>query len=109
MTHSKILQTLSSYVSQHLDGIRGSLGQEPYLGDIFSQFAEAQLLRNDSDGLAPQLTGDGVVDGILERLSEHSIQDPEKRQELAKRIGRLWDAWEYAWEAYPRFHGKEQS
>jgi hypothetical protein len=92
MDRNEIVDTLGELLRQHKDGLRGSIHQEPYRGDLFKLFAEAfnqGLITTPSQ--PGYLSADALSDTLSERVPE--ILDSQPFRDLHT----MWGEWTYAW------------
>jgi hypothetical protein len=105
MSNEKIFDRVNECLDQHVNEMRGAIRQEPYIDDLFKLFAAAHARCESVGSSVPQITGDGLVKAIGER--SHQMDPPERYQKklkLLRKLGAMWDEWDYAWKMYPRFH-----
>ena len=88
-----MLDQIEELLRQHKDGLRGSLHQEPYKGDLFRLFAAAfngGLI--DSANQSDYLSADALTDTLATRAPK--LLDQESWHNLR----RFWSDWTYAWQ-----------
>ena len=89
MTRDEIVDQIGELIRQHKEGLRGSIHQEPYKGDLFRLFAEAfnagLIIRSSQHLLA-----DALADVLSERYPK--IVDSQPFQDLRT----MWRDWAYA-------------
>jgi hypothetical protein len=92
MTRDEIVDGVGGFIRQHKDGLRGSIHQEPYKGDLFRFFADAFNQGLISGPSQPgYLSADALADTLGERVPE--IVGSKPFQELHA----MWGEWTYAW------------
>jgi hypothetical protein len=87
MENSVPIEELDGLLTEHVDGSRGYIHQEPYKGDIFQLFAGCMK------GTA--ISGDELVRRLREK---GGYEDGTEASELLMEIRRMWDEWRYAWD-----------
>lgn len=100
MTQEQIIDTVITYLDQHLKDVRGYMGQEPYKGDFFKLFKEAYRNRYFHPSSRPRLTGDAFRDILLARWNAGGDSKKQERQKLMDQLFAKWDEWRYAWDHY---------
>ncbi len=97
MTQDEIINQIVEYLDQHLHGMRGAMGQEPYKGDFFKLFEEAHRGGYMYVSSSPRLTADGLIDPVRARWFT-SDEDDEQREQLLHQLMAMWGEWRYAWD-----------
>ncbi len=92
MNCDDILDQITQYLKQTLEGIRGDIGQKTYKLDFFKLFRLAYNQNCFEINSKPRLTGDAIRDSIHDRLLIDLINDDyEKAKELLERLVVKWD------------------
>lgn len=93
MSKEAIVQAIEDLLRQHKDGLRGSVHQEPYKGDIFRQFSAAynEGLLDRSIASADYLSADVLADILVSRAPDLLIHN------ALREIQTFWLEWTYAW------------
>jgi hypothetical protein len=90
--HDQIVQEIIVLLRQHIDGLRGSVHQEPYKGDFFRLFAAAfngGLI--EGPGRSDYLSADALTDVLAARSPEVLEGD------AFPNLHTFWQEWTYAW------------
>lgn len=93
MNREEILNKIEKLLHQHNDGIRGSVHQEPYKGDLFKLFAAAfngGLI--DSTSNPDYLSTDALRVALASRSPELLNHDSWHN------FYKFWSDWTYAWQ-----------
>ncbi len=96
MTAQQILVQIIEYLDQHLSGIRGHIGQDPYKSDFFKLCKEAHRHGYFEPSSNPRLTGNAMRDTLQVHWSTGGDAKEETRFNLMDRLFAMWDEWEYA-------------
>ena len=96
MTAQQILDRIIEYLDQHLSGIRGYIGQDPYKSDFFKLCKEAHHHGYCEPSSHPRLTGDAMKSILEVRWSTGGFAKEEQRSDLMERFFAMWDEWRYA-------------
>lgn len=103
MEPHEIVQRIVEYLDQHLRGLRGAIGQEPYRSQFFQLFEEARARGYAATSSHPRLTADGLRDEVIKQWITHG--DPKQAEKL-KWLDDLcdkWHEWVYAWDKRDRW------
>lgn len=98
MTQEEIIASLIEYFDAHLNGVRGSVHQNPYKSDFFLLFKEAYDRDYFDFSSSPRLTGDALRDILAERWLRGHYDVDEDRLKLMETVLTMWDEWRYAWD-----------
>ena len=99
MERDQIIEEIAKLLRQHIDGLRGTIHQEPYKGDFFGLFAAAfnsGLIK--SPGQKDYLSAEALTDVLAERAPE--TVDSDAFQHLRT----FWNEWTYAWRRRNQAH-----
>lgn len=97
MDYDQIVQEIAGLLRQHMDGLRGTIHQEPYKGDFFRLFAAAfNAGLMESQGEGNYLSADALRDVLAARAPE-TLECKEFHE-----LHTFWKEWTYAWK---RRHG----
>ncbi len=100
MTQDEIINQIVEYLDQHLHGMRGAMGQEPYKGDFFKLFKEAYRGGYFDVTSSPRLTGDGLIDLIKVRWTTGGDEEVSRRAQWMHQLLPMWNEWRYAWDRH---------